>query len=44
VPSVEPITRPVPRDAQDVMGSGLAQVDPDGMGQLLALLRESTVA
>jgi hypothetical protein len=41
VPLVEPFTRPVP---QDVTDAGLAQVDPDEMAQLLALLRESTVA
>ncbi|HVG44528.1 MAG TPA: hypothetical protein VM890_07355 [Longimicrobium sp.] len=32
MPSVEPFTRPVPRDfAQDVMDAHLAQVDPDEM-------------
>ena len=45
VPLVEPFTRPVLRDfAQDVMDAELARVDPDEMAQLLALLRESTVA
>ena len=45
VPLVEPFTPPVLRDvAQDVMDAELARGDPDEMAQLLALLRESTVA
>ncbi|HEX2077290.1 MAG TPA: hypothetical protein VHG08_06260 [Longimicrobium sp.] len=45
MPLVEPFTRPVLRDfAQDVMDAHLARVDSDEMAQLLALLRESTVA
>jgi acyl-coenzyme A synthetase/AMP-(fatty) acid ligase len=40
----ELFTRPVLKDfAQEVMDAQLAQVDPDEMAQLLALLRESTV-
>ncbi|MET0395625.1 MAG: amino acid adenylation domain-containing protein, partial [Longimicrobiaceae bacterium] len=39
----ELFTRPVLKDfAQEVMDAQLAQVDPDEMAQLLALLREST--
>ncbi len=42
---VELFTRPVLMDfAQEVMDAQLAQVDPDEMAQLLALLHESTVA
>jgi amino acid adenylation domain-containing protein len=41
----ELFTRPVLKDfAQRVMDAQLAQVDPDEMAQLLALLHESTVA
>ncbi|HEX2081730.1 MAG TPA: hypothetical protein VHG08_28760 [Longimicrobium sp.] len=38
-------TRPVLKDfALEVMDARLAQVDPDELARLLALLRESTVA
>jgi hypothetical protein len=41
----ELFTRPVLKDfAQEVMDAQLAQVDPDEMAQLLALLREPTIA
>ncbi|HEU4562699.1 MAG TPA: amino acid adenylation domain-containing protein, partial [Longimicrobium sp.] len=41
----ELFTRPVLKDfAQEVMDAQLAQVDPEEMAQLLALVRESTVA